>query len=81
MAQNPETSTNPGLVNVADQGDGLTTVDQPVTVSPSSNSGAATAAQATGGGSSAVATATNPGDANVVSQAFGRGLPKNVNIA
>jgi hypothetical protein len=26
---------NPGLVNVADQGDGLVTVDQPVTVSPS----------------------------------------------
>ncbi len=39
MAQNPQTATNPGLVNVADQGDGLLTVDQPVTVGPSTNSG------------------------------------------
>ena len=39
MAQNPQDVTNPGLVNVADQGDGLLTVDQPVTVGPSTNSG------------------------------------------
>jgi len=30
---------NPGTVNVADQGDGLLSVDQPVTVSPPSNAG------------------------------------------
>jgi hypothetical protein len=39
MSQNPETSTNPGSVNVADQGDGLLSVDQPVTVGPSYNPG------------------------------------------
>jgi len=39
MPQNPADVTNPGLVNVADQGDGLLTVDQPVTTSPSSNAG------------------------------------------
>jgi hypothetical protein len=34
------TVTNPGLVNVADQADGLTVVEQPITVTrPSSNSG------------------------------------------
>jgi hypothetical protein len=37
--QNPENVTNPGSVNVADQGDGLTVVDQAVTVSPSYNPG------------------------------------------
>jgi hypothetical protein len=37
--QNPQDSTNPDLVNVADQGDGLTVVDQPVTVGPSTNPG------------------------------------------
>lgn len=31
--------TNPGSVNVANQGDGLITVDQPVTVGPSTNAG------------------------------------------
>lgn len=30
---------NPGLVNVADQGDGLISVDQPVKVGPSTNPG------------------------------------------
>jgi hypothetical protein len=30
---------NPGLVNVADQADGMVKKDQPVTVSPSSNAG------------------------------------------
>jgi hypothetical protein len=39
MSQNPQDVTNPGVTNVADQGDGTTTVDQPVTVSPSSNPG------------------------------------------
>jgi hypothetical protein len=31
--------TNPGLVNVSDQGDGLVSVDQPVTTGPSTNPG------------------------------------------
>jgi hypothetical protein len=31
--------TNPGTINVADQGDGLITVDQPVSTGPSSSSG------------------------------------------
>lgn len=34
----PDT-TNPGLVNVANQGDGTNSVDQPVLVSPSTNPG------------------------------------------
>lgn len=34
----PDT-TNPGLVNVANQGDGLVTIDQPVIVTPSTNPG------------------------------------------
>jgi hypothetical protein len=37
---NPNNVVNPGLVNVADQGDGRTVVDQEITVSrPSTNSG------------------------------------------
>lgn len=39
MAQNPQDVTNPGDVNVVNQGDGLLSVDQPVTVGPSTNSG------------------------------------------
>ena len=78
MPQNPEDVTNPGLVNVADQGDGLTPVDQPVTVSPSYNAGAATVAHSSGLGQGAVASISNPGDENVADQAFGRGLPQNV---
>jgi hypothetical protein len=31
--------TNPGLVNVVNQGDGLVSVDQPVTTGPSTNPG------------------------------------------
>lgn len=34
--------TNPGCTNVVTQGDGLTSVNQPVTVSPSSNAGSIT---------------------------------------
>ena len=37
--QNPEEVVNPGLVDVADQGDGPLSVDQPVTKGPSSNPG------------------------------------------
>lgn len=39
MPQNPQDSTNPGVVNVANQGDGLTVVNQTVKVGPSSNAG------------------------------------------
>ena len=39
MPQNPDNVVNPGLVDVADQGDGLVSVDQPVVKSPSSNPG------------------------------------------
>ncbi len=39
MPQNPNDVTNPGLVNVADQGDGLLSVDQPVQSGPSTNPG------------------------------------------
>ena len=79
MTQNPATSTNPGLVNVADQGDGLTVVDQPVTVSASSSAGAANVAVAPNAGlGKGVFTVTNPNDSNAVTEAFGKGLPKNV---
>lgn len=37
--QNPDNVTNPGLVDAVDQGDGPTSVDQPVTVGPSQNPG------------------------------------------
>lgn len=74
--------TNPGLVNVANQGDGLTVVDQPVTVSPSSNPGTATPAIAGGPSSSAaVASVTNPGVTNVANEALARGLPANVYVS
>jgi hypothetical protein len=33
------TVTNPGLVNVADQGDGLTVIDQAIATGPSTNAG------------------------------------------
>ena len=39
MPQNPAEVTNPDLVDVADQGDGATSVDQPVLVGPSTNPG------------------------------------------
>jgi hypothetical protein len=67
--------TNPGLVNVANQGDGLTSVDQPVTVSPSSSAGSANVAVANGYGAVSNRTATNPGVTNVADETFGRGLP------
>lgn len=70
--------TNPGLVNVANQGDGRVVVDQAVKVTPSSNAGAATSAIA-GGGGGGVQTTTNPGTVNVADEAFD-GLPRNVKI-
>jgi hypothetical protein len=39
MSQNPDNVVNPGTVNVADQGDGPLSIDQPVTVGPSYNPG------------------------------------------
>ena len=73
--------TNPGCTNVVTQGDGRLSVDQAVTVSPSSSAG---------GGKSVVAssvtgavhdiTRTNPNDSNAVTEVFGLGLPRNVNI-
>jgi len=39
MPQNPQDVTNPGSVNVADQGDGLTVIDQPVGTGPGTNPG------------------------------------------
>jgi hypothetical protein len=73
--------TNPGSVNVANQGDGLLSVDQPVTISPSNSAGSATPAIA-GGSLGAVnnKTVTNPGTTNVANEAFGKGLPVNVNV-
>ncbi len=54
MAQNPETSTNPGVVNVADQGDGLVVVDQPVTTGPGTNPGPLVAVAPEGDGPTSV---------------------------
>jgi len=71
--------TNPGSVNVANQGDGLLSVDQPVSISASSNAGSANIASS-GRGGAGVATTTNPGTTNVASEAFGLGLPANVNV-
>jgi hypothetical protein len=72
--------TNPGSVNVADQGDGLLSVDQPVTVSPSNSAGSANPAVAGGGLGGNTTTNTNPGTVNVANEAFGLGLPRNVNV-
>lgn len=68
--------TNPGLVNVANQGDGLVIIDQCETVAffgraiPTSNMSR---------GGEYEPDSTNPGLINVVSEAFGKGLPINVN--
>ena len=50
MPQNPQNTTNPGLVNVADEGDGRLSVDQPVTTGPSTNPGPLVQADAEGFG-------------------------------
>jgi hypothetical protein len=77
MAQNPEDVTNPGLVNVADEGDGPLSIDQAVGVSPSSNP-AQSAVAANSGLGGGVATITNPDLVNVASETFGIGLPTNI---
>lgn len=80
--QNPQDTTNPGLVNVADEGDGRLSVDQPVTVSPSYNAGAGnTVVAANGGLGAGVFTVTDPNDARAVTEVFGLGLPVNVNVS
>lgn len=66
---------NPGLVNVADQADGPTSVDQPVTVSPP-----LTARESVDGGEfsplspNVVSTTQN----NVAGQVYGTGTPADV---
>jgi len=65
MPQNPDNVVNPGTVNVADQGDGPLSVDQPVTVGPSYNPGpvvpAGSAAPGTGPDSPDQPVTTGPG--------------------
>lgn len=50
MPQNPQDTTNPGLVNVADEGDGRLSVDQPITTGPGTNPGPLVQADAEGFG-------------------------------
>jgi hypothetical protein len=74
--------TNPGSVDVADEGFGIGPIspNQPVTVSPSSSAGSATPAVAGGGLGGNTVTNTNPGTVNVANETFGVGLARNVNI-
>jgi hypothetical protein len=51
-----------------------------VTVGPSSNPSAATPSVADGGLGGRPTTTTNPGTTNVADEAFGIGLPRNVNV-
>lgn len=76
MPQNPQETTNPGLVNVADQGDGPLAVDQAVVVGPSQNPALAVPAVASGGLGGSPSTSTNPDLEDVADQAFD-GLPSN----
>lgn len=78
MPQLPFDITNPGVVNVSDQGDGLTTVDQAVQVSPSSNPATAYSVIAPGGVGGSPSTSTNPDLVDVADQSYGTGLPSNV---
>lgn len=70
-------TTNPGLVNVANQGDGLVSVDQTKSVAffgrtiPTSNMSR---------GGEYESDSTNPGLVNVVSEVFGS-LPVNINVS
>jgi hypothetical protein len=67
--QNPENVTNPGSVNVADQGDGRTVIDQEILVGPSYNPGPVVASGSRGFGQGdadpdqpvKVGPSTNPG--------------------
>jgi hypothetical protein len=78
MAQNPANVTNPGCTNVADQGDGLLSVDQTVTVTPSTSAGAANIATSSSVLGGRPTDVTDPNDARPVVEVFGTGLPKNV---
>lgn len=71
--------TNPGLVNVADQGDGPLSVDQTILVTPSQNPDSQVPAVA-GGLGGGVRTVNNPGLVDVVDEddVQGTGLPRNV---
>ena len=73
-----EDVTNPGLVNVADQGDGLLSVDQAVLTGPSSSAGSAIPAVSGPGGGGTQDT-TNPDLVDVADQSFD-GLPQEVNV-
>ena len=66
---------NPGLVNVADQADGRTSVDQPVTVSPPQ-----TAQKSVDGGefSPEGPNVVNVTQNNVAGQVYGTGKPAEV---
>jgi hypothetical protein len=75
MPQNPDNVVNPGLVDVADQGDGPLSVDQPVSVARGAALPQTTASAAPAGG--APATSTNPDLVDVADQGF-NGLPRNV---
>jgi hypothetical protein len=68
--------TNPGLVNVADQGyDGLVSVDQTKIVTPTGSIGLATVS---GFGGAYEPDSTNPGSVNVADETFGQKLPANI---
>lgn len=69
--------TNPGLVNVADEGDGLLSVDQCVQVTTVAGGVTSNPAQVTGGGAY---TNTNPDCVDVSDEGYGQGLPRNVNV-
>lgn len=75
MSQNPQEVTNPDLVDVADQGDGPTSVDQPVTTGPSGNPGPVVE----GGTYSPQGPDTEEVIANnVAGQVYGTGTPSDV---
>lgn len=69
--------TNPGSVNVADQGDGLLSVDQPVTVGCSQNAGQSVDGDDGSPTSPSVVTTTQN---TVVGQVYGTGTPSQVYV-
>ena len=71
-------TTNPGLVNVCDQGDGLVTVNQCKTVA---FFGAPILTSKISRGGEYEVDSANPGLTNVSNEAFGKGLPVNINAS
>lgn len=69
--------TNPGSVNVADQGDGPLSVNQPVTVGASQNSGLSVDGDDYSPTSSNVITTAQN---SVVGQVYGTGAPAQVYV-